>query len=871
MSPTDGAVAGAPEAPAPFRVAPPSPSTIPPSRPAAYQPSVRGAPVRPIVRTESRAVARGKFLYTGGEKYFVRGVTYGPFRPGLDGCEYKTAAEVERDFAAMAASGINTVRTYTGVPVWVLDCAQRHGLRLLIGIAWPQHITFLDDPETKRGILKTVRDTVRTGVGHPAVLGYTVGNEIPASIVRWYGARRMERFIRRLYDAAKTEDPTALVTYVNYPTTEYLQLPFLDFFCFNVYLEEPKSLSAYVARLHNLAEDKPVILGELGLDSERNGVEKQASCLDWQIQRAFAGGCAGVCVFAWTDEWYRGGHDIEGWAFGLTDRERRPKPALERVGRAFSALPFPDDVPWPKISVVVCTYNGARYIRETCEAVRRLDYPDYECIFVCDGSTDNTMSILSEFDFKVVHVENGGLSRARNLGLQHADGEIVAYLDDDAYPDTHWLKYLAWSFLTTKHAGIGGPNLPPPDDDFWALCVAHSPGGPNHVLLADDLAEHIPGCNMAFRKSALERVGGFDRTFRIAGDDVDVCWRIQQGGGTLGFSPAAVVWHHRRNSVSAYLRQQFNYGRAEAMLEAKWPTKFNSAGHVRWGGRIYGTGRAAPVFQPKPAVYQGTWGTAPFQSIYEGRSGLMTALPMMPEWHLVVALLTLTSALGFVWPGFFFALFALVPAVVAQIAQSVRGASEARIPTDRLTGRERLRARVTIAALHYLQPLTRLRGRIVEGLSPWRFKFVSLSLTGFRSASFWHETWLSKEARLEALEARLHLLGAKTVRGGDFDDWDLEILGGIAGRARTLMAIEEHGAGRQLVRFRIRPRFSGLSRAILAAVIVSMLFLALFGATGEMLILGSGGLIVALVSMMQSLAAAGLLHKAAKPVSAPTL
>jgi GT2 family glycosyltransferase len=807
-------------------------------------------------------VARGKFLYVDGRKYFVRGVTYGPFRPDQSGSEYKSEIEVARDFAAMAASGINTVRTYTAVPKWLLDIAERNGIRVLIGIAWPQHITFLDTSESRRGIELTVRETVRAAAGHPAVLGYTIGNEIPASIVRWYGAPKIERFIKRLYDAAKEEDPGALVTYVNYPTTEYLRLPFLDFLCFNVYLEAPKSLSAYVGRLHNIAEDKPVVLGELGLDSNRNGLEGQASTLDWQVRMAFAGGCAGVCVFSWTDEWFRGGHDIEGWAFGLTDADRRPKLALETVTRAFRTLPFPEDVQWPKISVVVCTYNGARYVRETCEALEKLDYPDYEVLIVSDGSTDATLSILADFKFRVISVQNGGLSRARNLGLQNAVGEIVAYLDDDAYPDVHWLKYLAWSFRTTTHDGIGGPNFPPPEDDFVALCVANSPGGPNHVLLGDDLAEHIPGCNMAFRKAALENVGGFDRDFRIAGDDVDVCWKIQQQGGTLGFSPAAVVWHHRRNSLSAYLRQQYNYGRAEAMLAARWPDKFNTAGHVRWGGKIYGSGRITPTFNPKFAIYQGTWGTAPFQSIYERPAGTLNTLMMMPEWHLVIGLLALTTLLGIFWTPLLLAAFILVPALFAQMVQSIRGANAARIPTSRLPVSERMKALATIAMLHYLQPLTRLRGRIAEGLRPWGSPRFPVSWRGFRSQAFWYESWLSAESRLMALESRLQQMGAKTSRGGDFDDWDLEVVAGVAGGARLLMGIEEHGAGRQLVRYRIEPQFSEITRATLGLTGMLMLVLTLLDAHSGLLIASIFGTIIAARAMIQSLSAAAMIEKA---------
>jgi GT2 family glycosyltransferase len=70
--------------------------------------------------------------------------------------------------------------------------------------------------------------------------------------------------------------------------------------------------------------------------------------------------------------------------------------------------------------------------------------------------------------------------------------------------------------------------------------VANSPGGPTQVMLTETEAEHVPGCNMAFRKTALTAMGGFDPRFRTAGDDVDICWQLQSAGLTLSFSPAAV-------------------------------------------------------------------------------------------------------------------------------------------------------------------------------------------------------------------------------------------------------------------------------------------------------------------------------------------
>jgi beta-galactosidase/beta-glucuronidase len=150
----------------------------------------------------------------------------------------------------------------------------------MVGLPWEQHTAFLDDQGRRRSIEERVRVGVRACAGHPAVLCYAIGNEIPAPIVRWHGRRRVERFLARLYRAVKAEDPAGLVTYVNYPSTEYLQLPFLDFACFNVYLEDRERLAAYLARLQNLAGDRPLILAEIGLDSRRNGEEAQARALD---------------------------------------------------------------------------------------------------------------------------------------------------------------------------------------------------------------------------------------------------------------------------------------------------------------------------------------------------------------------------------------------------------------------------------------------------------------------------------------------------------------------------------------------------------------------------------------------------------------
>jgi GT2 family glycosyltransferase len=679
----------------------------------------------------------------------------------------------------------------------------------MVGVPWEQHIAFLEERYRPRSIETRVRHGIRACAGHPAILCYAIGNEIPASLVRWYGHRHIERFLRQLYGVAKAEDPEGLVTYVNYPTTEYLQLPCLDLVCFNVYLESRARFEAYLARLQNLTGDRPLVMSEIGLDSRRHGEAVQAHVLDWQVRAAFAAGCAGAFVFAWTDEWHRDGYDIADWDFGLTDRQRRPKPALNAVSKAFAEVPFPPDLPWPRISVIVCTYNGARTIQDCLEGLAKLAYPDFEVIVVNDGSTDATAAMVQPYGFRLISTANCGLSSARNTGLEAATGDIVAYIDDDAYPDPHWLTYLAATFLQTPHAGVGGPNLAPPGDGFLAACVANAPGGPVEVLLSNQEAEHLPGCNMAFRKTALQAIGGFDRQFRTAGDDVDCCWRLQQQGWTLGFHAAAMVWHHRRNGLRAYWKQQQGYSKAEALLEKKWPEKYNGLGHLAWAGRLYGPGSPQAVSWRRGRIYQGIWGSALFQALYQPVPSTFWSLALMPEWYLVIIALVALSALGVLWKPLLLTLPFLAFAVSVPLVQAGLSATRVSFPSPAPSPVMQLKLRMTIAVLHLLQPLARLSGRLCHGLTPWRWRCVrQLARPWPRTLTLWSEWWQSATERLQALEALLRADNASIRRGGDFDRWDLEVRGGLFGAVQTLLAVEEHGAGRQLVRFHAWPKCS---------------------------------------------------------------
>ncbi|MGH7091716.1 MAG: glycosyltransferase, partial [Stellaceae bacterium] len=439
----------------------------------------------PDAATEEALVpieVRGKFFFASKRKFFAKGVTYGPFGVGSHGAQFPERATVTADFALMRQLGANVLRVFTVPPLWLLDLAAASGLRVLVGIPWSQHVTFLDDPTTERDILRTVVEGVRSLDRHTAIFAYLIGNEIPPDMVRWHGAARVRGFLKRLVRQVRAADPGRLVSYANFPSTEYLTVDFTDFLCFNIYLHDEAPFRRYLARLHNLAVDRPLVLTEFGIDSLREGEAAQARALSWQLREAFSSGVAGAFVFAWTDEWFTGGHAIEDWAFGLVDRGRQQKPAFAAVKERFDG-PFPPSLPvTPRVSVVICAYNAERTMEACLASLEHLNYPDYEVIVVNDGSRDRTLEIAERFPYcRIISQENKGLSAARNVGAEAASGEIVAYTDSDCVADPDWLAYLVAKMETSRLVACGGPNFPPPEPSLVPAAVAVSPGGPTHV------------------------------------------------------------------------------------------------------------------------------------------------------------------------------------------------------------------------------------------------------------------------------------------------------------------------------------------------------------------------------------------------------
>jgi O-antigen biosynthesis protein len=784
-----------------------------------------------------------KFFYEGAPrahtKFLLRGVTYGTFAPDAANTHggFPALEQLREDFALMRAAHVNTLRVYTEPPLELLDEAARHGLKVIVGLAWTQHVCFLDDEALVQEIRASVRASVRRLRDHSAVLAFAIGNEIPAPIVRWHGKEAIESFLHDLYDDVKREAPDALCTYVNFPTTDYLDLPFLDFVCFNVFLHALDDFRAYIAKLQHIAGNRPLVLSELGLDSLREGEPAQAEHLASHVRSAFADGAAGVCVFAFTDDWWRGGSQVLDWRFGVVDAQRKPKPAYAALRESWEALPFAAArASWPKVSVVVCAYNAAATLDDNLSSLARLDYPDYEVIVVNDGSTDATPHIAERFGFRMISVSNGGLSAARNLGLHAAHGDIVAYTDADTRVDRDWLSHLVQPFLEHAYAGVGGPNVVPPDDPWVAQCVARAPGGPIHVMLDNITAEHIPGCNMAFRREALLQVGGFDPTYTKAGDDVDICWRLQDAGFSLGFAPGALVWHHHRASVAAYIKQQIGYGEGESFLFHRHTDRFNARGHMRWSGRIYSQ---LPAYRTlfQQVIYQGRFGVEPFPLTYQGGLSLWSALPHLIEWQLFTLFLWLAGSFNHVlWWGAGFGL-------CATLLGCARHAQASKLD-DVAQPAVRWRYRALIMWLHWLQPWARFRGRVLGHHSPRNVSTsgrtllaeagrlpvaTALKLVFLRVDE---RLWDTQYTPIAGLLLRLRSVAVGALApirsdAGFSSDYDLVLRAGRAFAFRVKLTAEDHGGMNRLFRVRLAlhqpwlPRLAVCVGLGLLAVVIS--------------------------------------------------
>jgi len=190
----------------------------------------------------------------------------------------------------------------------------------------------------------------------------------------------------------------------------------------------------------------------------------------------------------------------------------------------------------PLVTVIVASHNGERFLREALESLFAQDFESFEVVFVDDGSTDGTGEIANSFPLRYVHQQNKGLPAARNSGLARAEGELIAFLDDDdVLPPT---KLGIQSRYLLDHPEIGCVL----GRQEWIV-----EGGVEPPQLKRDPIYGEPGgiqlVTAMIRRDVLEQVGGFDPSYRYA-EDRDLFIRLREHGVELAVLPEVVL--HKR-------------------------------------------------------------------------------------------------------------------------------------------------------------------------------------------------------------------------------------------------------------------------------------------------------------------------------------
>jgi len=227
----------------------------------------------------------------------------------------------------------------------------------------------------------------------------------------------------------------------------------------------------------------------------------------------------------------------------------------------------------PHVSIIIPVKAVNDYIRESIHYIRQLDYTNFETLILPDDPTDEKIEGVS-----LIPSGNVGPAIKRNLGVHNAKGTIVAFLDDDAYPRSDWLKNAVRHFEDEEIAAVGGPAVTPEHDSLmqkasglvYASWLASGKYKYRYVPVHLRFVDDFPSVNLMIRKNIFEKIGGFDTDY-WPGEDTKLCLGIVKSGKKIVYDPDVFVYHHRRRLFREHLRQILNYAVHRGFFAKKHP------------------------------------------------------------------------------------------------------------------------------------------------------------------------------------------------------------------------------------------------------------------------------------------------------------
>lgn len=220
-------------------------------------------------------------------------------------------------------------------------------------------------------------------------------------------------------------------------------------------------------------------------------------------------------------------------------------------------------MPQKKISIIIPVKEINDYIRQAMEYYTYLDYESFEILIFPDYASSETFP-----NTKIIPSGEVGPADKRDMALQYAEGDIFAFIDDDAYPRKDWLKNAVKFFDDPQIGAVGGPAVTAPEDDVWQrasgkvyesfLCS----GTYTYRYLPKEEREvdDLPSVNLIVRRDVFEQIGGYDSNY-YPGEDTKLCLDIVESGKKIIYSPEVLVYHHRRRMFRQHLKQATNYAK----------------------------------------------------------------------------------------------------------------------------------------------------------------------------------------------------------------------------------------------------------------------------------------------------------------------
>jgi GT2 family glycosyltransferase len=235
------------------------------------------------------------------------------------------------------------------------------------------------------------------------------------------------------------------------------------------------------------------------------------------------------------------------------------------------------------VSVIIVAKTYTKNLEECVKACRNLNLSDFEVLIIPDSLPKEelflTGDIFGKLQVKVIPTGPVSPARKRDMAMNYAAGEILAFIDDDAYPAKDWLKNALEHFKDKDVAAVVGPAITPPHDNFRQRASGRVYSSllvsgtytyrykPKNKLEVDD----YPSCNFLLRKSIMEELGGFNTDF-WPGEDTKLCLDITKGlGKKIIYDPAVLVYHHRRPLFLAHLKQIANYALHRGYFAKRYP------------------------------------------------------------------------------------------------------------------------------------------------------------------------------------------------------------------------------------------------------------------------------------------------------------